>query len=236
MNRAQFFNRSIFATLSSRVSGAIISMSRLLAHCLTGDCVSFMPRPFFWSGVVTTRVGRYPASSSASKTTVANSGVPKNANLTSLFFIGFLVIHFCRFVGVKNSLQMVKLVLKDVGEESRRSARELRAVFIIRAHSRLFRARHDAPFTADREAPLMLGAFPAGHFHEFWIYVHLIWLWWLFQLTLGLLNWFIRSIALASRERTPGNYKKSQWLADLRGGERNAVFLFSKKTFHFCYK
>src|SRR3989344_6864857 len=167
MNRSQFFDRRIFAAASSRVSGAMVSTQRLPAHCLTGDWVGFMPRFFFWSGVVTTREGEYPAPSSASKTTVANSGVPKNANLTSLFFIRFLVIHFCRFVGVKNSLQMVKLVLKDVGEESRRSARELRAVFIIRAHSRLFRARHDAPFTADREAPLMLGAFPAGHFHEF---------------------------------------------------------------------
>src|SRR3989338_10160265 len=177
MNRAQFFNRSIFATLSSRVSGAIISMSRLLAHCLTGDCVSFMPRPFFWSGVVTTRVGKYPASSSASKTTVANSGVPKNANLTSLFFIRFLVIHFCRFVGVKNSLQMVKLVLENMREKARRSARELRSVLIVRAHGRFFRALYDAPLSADIKAHPMFGAFPARHFHEHRVYVHLIWRW-----------------------------------------------------------
>src|SRR3989338_5598399 len=177
MKRSQFFDRRIFASASSRVSGAMVSTPRLPAHCLTGDWVGFMPRFFFWSGVVTTRAGEYPAPSSASKTTVANSGVPKNANLTSLFFIRFLVIHFCRFVGVKNSLQMVKLVLENMREKARRSARELRSVLIVRAHGRFFRARYDAPLAADRKAPLMFGAFPARHFHEPWVYVHLIWRW-----------------------------------------------------------
>src|SRR3989344_6609184 len=174
MNRSQFFKRSISATASSSVSGEIVSILRLLAHCLTGDGVSCMPRPFFRSGVVTASVGKSPALSSASKTTVANFGVPKNAKLTLLFFFMLFVIQFNRFVGVKNSLKVVKFVLENMRKKSGCSARKLNTVLIVRAYSRFFRARNDAPLAANGKTALVLFAFPARHLQEFRVYVHLI--------------------------------------------------------------
>src|SRR3989338_4776681 len=140
-------------------------MPWLSAHSLTGGGVSERPRPFFSSGIVTTRDGVSPTEASSSKTVTASWGVPKKAKRSSLFFFLF-VIDMGRFVGVENALQVVQFMLEDMREESGSTAREEHPSLIVGANGRFFRARYRAPFAADRKTSLMFGAFCARYLQQ----------------------------------------------------------------------
>src|SRR3989344_884515 len=141
-----------------------------------------------------------------------------------------LFIYCSRFVRVENAFEMVHLMLKNVREEIRCAAREALSMFIICPNGRFLGARHSAPESPYRKAPLVLLFFRTRYFCEFRIYIHFVGGG---GRSVRFFAPFVRSIPSSSRECATGDDEKTHRLADLPRRERNAVFLFSEEGPHF---